>query len=510
MFQKVFKSFSTGARVDENSVWFYFLRDKESQLAKCKKCDKEIKSHGGNTSGLHTHLRTNHEIDLLKRKSTQDTASSLASFSSDPLSSAKKSKPLITDFFHNQHDKSLPAVFSRMTALNELLFSIFETSTELRTLLEARGFVVPKSATTIRNMVVKYANTIKETVISKFTRLRSEGMRFSLTFDEWTSLKNRRYLNINVHIEEEFWSLGLARVVGSLPAEKCIELVQKVLTQFMLNYYEDIVCVTTDGASVMQKVGHLSNCDQQLCIVHGIQLGVQDVLYKKPSTSAKTVLKGISDDENSSESDDDTTNDDEQDFSDGFQVVMSEKDDTIELTDDLQPLIAKVRTIVKLFRRSPTKNDKTLEKYTVDEFGKAFSLILDSKTRWSSLHTMLERFIKLKNCIRKSLIDLESKIEITDKKFELISSVVACLAPVKLAVEALCRNDATLLSADTTLLFMVNNLGDTELAIKLKAALVRRINERRTSFSSLLHYLHNGHQRYENLDPALDFEHISK
>jgi hypothetical protein len=60
---------------------------------------------------------------------------------------------------------------------------------------------------------------------------------------------------------------------------------------------------------------------------------------------------------------------------------MSEKDETIELTDDLQPLIAKVRTVVKLFRRSPTKNDKTLEKYTVDEFGKAFSLMLDSKTR---------------------------------------------------------------------------------------------------------------------------------
>jgi len=161
MSQKVFKAFSTGARVDENSVWFYFLRDKESQLAKCKKCDKEIKSHGGSTSGLHTHLRTNHEIDLLKRKSTQDTASSLASFSSDPLSSAKKSKPLITDFFEDQHDKSLPAVFSRMTALGGLPFSVFETSTELRTSLEARGFVVPKSATKIRNMVVKYANTIK-------------------------------------------------------------------------------------------------------------------------------------------------------------------------------------------------------------------------------------------------------------------------------------------------------------------------------------------------------------
>jgi hypothetical protein len=82
--------------------------------------------------------------------------------------------------------------------------------------------------------------------------------------------------------------------------------------------------------------------------------------------------------------------------------------------------------------------------------------------------------------------------------------------PEKLAVEALCRNDATLMSADTTLLFMLNNLGDTELAVQLEAALVRRINERRTPFSSLLHYLHKAHQRYENLDLVLSFEDLSK
>jgi hypothetical protein len=76
---------------------------------------------------------------------------------------------------------------------------------------------------------------------------------------------------------------------------------------------------------------------------------------------------------------------------------------------------------------------------------------------------MLEHIMKLKNCIRKSLIDLDSKIKITDKEFDTILSVVACVTPVKLAVEALCRNDATLLSADTTLLFTVNNLADTEL-----------------------------------------------
>jgi hypothetical protein len=37
--------------------------------------------------------------------------------------------------------------------------------------------------------------------------------------------------------------------------------------------------------------------------VHGIQLGVKDGLYKKPTIFAKTILKGISNDEKSSESD---------------------------------------------------------------------------------------------------------------------------------------------------------------------------------------------------------------
>jgi hypothetical protein len=64
----------------------------------------------------------------------------------------------------------------------------------------------------------------------------------------------------------------------------------------------------------MQKVGRLSNCAQQLCILHGIKLGVQDVLYKKIGKFSQTVLKGILDIENSSESDYDTTNDDEEDF----------------------------------------------------------------------------------------------------------------------------------------------------------------------------------------------------
>jgi hypothetical protein len=65
--------------------------------------------------------------------------------------------------------------------------------------------------------------------------------------------------------------------------------------------------------------------------------------------------------------------------------------------------------------------------------------------RWNSLHFMLERFDKVKNCILKSLIG--SSISFDEEELNMIHNLVTLLEPVKLAVEALCRRDATLLSA---------------------------------------------------------------
>jgi hypothetical protein len=59
--------------------------------------------------------------------------------------------------------------------------------------------------------------------------------------------------------------------------------------------------------------------------------------------------------------------------------------------------------------------------------------------RWNS---MLERFDKVENCILKSLIG--SSISFDEEELNMIHNLVTLLEPVKLAVEALCRRDATL------------------------------------------------------------------
>jgi hypothetical protein len=90
---------------------------------------------------------------------------------------------------------------------------------------------------------------------------------------------------------------------------------------------------------------------------------------------------------------------------------------------------------------------------------------------------MLESFDKVKNCILKLLIDLGSSILFVAEELNMIHNLGTTLEPVKLAVEALCRRDAILLSADTLISFIINNLGNSDLAVQLKESLSRRINE---------------------------------
>lgn len=242
----------------------------------------------------------------------------------------------------------------------------------------------------------------------------------------------------------------------------------------------------------MKKVGRLFDAEHQLCIVHGLQLAVVEVLYKKqPKPSSEAVNEEDAANIVEDISDDDVEN---QDYSQSF-IVDGDTAELNELTDECNifTLIQKIRTAVKSFRQSPTKNDEVLQKYVIEEFKENFSLILDCKTRWSSLLAMIERFYKLKNCVRKALIDIKSNIVFSDEEMETIETLIEILLPVKLAVEALCREDANLLTANTTLEFLLANIGSrTQLHDKMKSALRRRITERLTDLSNILQYLHSG------------------
>ena len=95
-----------------------------------------------------------------------------------------------------------------------------------------------------------------------------------------------------------------------------------------------------------------------------------------------------------------------------------------------------------------SRENEVLQKYVLLAQNKELSLVLNCKTRWSFMYEMVERFICLKKCISKALLDLSIEHGICTTEFSLLNELKCALEPIKLAVEASCRKDATLLTAE--------------------------------------------------------------
>ncbi len=226
------------------------------------------------------------------------------------------------------------------------------------------------------------------------------GQRFSITLDEYTSLKNRRFLNINIHQKNKHWNLGLKRVSGSFPAEKAAEIVAQRVEEFGLNMADCVVCSVTDGASVMVKFGKIISTEHQTCYTHGVHLAVQEVLYEKNQSSNSG--------EKQEESDNDKENSDDSDNKENSRFIDDKINESISIPKvkvHLQSVIVKVRKIVKLFRKSPVKND-VLQEEVKKQHGREIVLILDCRTRWNSLLAMIQQFLKIKEQIGIVLGDM--------------------------------------------------------------------------------------------------------
>ena len=151
------------------------------------------------------------------------------------------------------------------------------------------------------------------------------------------------------------------------------------------------------------------------------------------------------------------------------------------LKHHLNLVISKVRRITKMFRKSPTKND-ILQNYVKEiRNGKELKLIIDCKTRWNSLLTMIERFLDLKKPLSKALIGISGSTNIEDYEWEILEDIQKSLKPIEIAVSSLCNRELSLLTAEGIFNFMYSQLekNGSQLALNLFEALKNRIEYRR-------------------------------
>ncbi|KAL1447382.1 hypothetical protein WDU94_012282, partial [Cyamophila willieti] len=280
-----------------------------------------------------------------------------------------------------------------------------------------------------------------------------------------------------------------------MTAEVCVDLLKERLACFGLSLDEDIVAIVTDGPNVMLKVGRLIPGKHQLCFAHGIYLAVCDVLYKKRLDETEAIEE--TDIAQGQEDSIDEALDSLDSLESGLIINPSESViDVPELTSDnnISEVIKKVRKVVGHFKRSSTKNDTVLQKYVREEKGKELSLILDVKTRWNSLLDMIGRFVVLKSCIQKALIDTKCQIKLEERDFNVLEKIVGVLTPIKLTVEVLCRRNSNLCTADAALKFLLDQLFQmkTNLSEKMMSSLITRLKQRRNpTMSGVLNYLQN-------------------
>ena len=73
---------------------------------------------------------------------------------------------------------------------------------------------------------------------------------------------------------------------------------------------------------------------------------------------------------------------------------------------------------------------------------------------------MLERFVQIKPGVVKTMVDLSKDWNISAEKFKLIVHTKEILEPVKLSVDAICRADASLITAERVITFLRQELND--------------------------------------------------
>ena len=207
-------------------------------------------------------------------------------------------------------------------------------------------------------------------LLRKFVKSKKKtNNRFLISFDESTSTRNQRFINLNLYFPVGFQLLGLICVKGSMVTERAIELAQERLHEYALSLNHDIVSTITDGVYIMMKFGRETEPLHFSCLAHGIHLSVCDVLYTEK-------LKQISDECSDRGG---TGNATANDKSDGEKNAEEKSDEQqcdeeqqnyFDIISDIKKIIKKVRKNVKIFRKSPVKNDNNLQQQVQQSFRK--------------------------------------------------------------------------------------------------------------------------------------------
>jgi hypothetical protein len=186
---------------NHSTVWNYFTKQSD-EISVCGKCAKTLCCKGSSTTSMINHLKLKHNINILKTNHKESTV---------PVVKSTNSATSILKYIKRQ---KLNEIVARLFAEDGFTVNGITRSSFIRQSLSQRGFSLPANPTGVMNLVLSYSKEIQTEIKSCLSDAKKSGARFSLTLDEWSSLANKRYFNVNIHSQSLFFNLGLIYIPG--------------------------------------------------------------------------------------------------------------------------------------------------------------------------------------------------------------------------------------------------------------------------------------------------------
>lgn len=101
----------------------------------------------------------------------------------------------------NKHEEqeTIEEIVAKLIAKDGFTISGIARSEFIRQSIKKRSMTLPQQPSDVMNLVFKYYNTVKEQVVKSIQAMKLKNKKFTLSIDEWTSFKNRRYLNVHLY-----------------------------------------------------------------------------------------------------------------------------------------------------------------------------------------------------------------------------------------------------------------------------------------------------------------------
>lgn len=403
-----------------SKLWNYFNK-KDGKTATCKQCLRDVK-YSGNTTNLSSHLKKNHpkiysDISGLTKQSKINTPLKVEIFDQPGTSTAAVNLPatstasVFTDTPENRSQEKLSLISpiaeafskSRLYAEGGLRYSkivdclLYLICKDKRPfyMLEGEGFrrlmkeLAPSFKVPSPKYIKKQLDLKYQSVSNNMKQRIADAPHVSFSMDTWTeTMAEKSFFGITCHFLEGSNIISVDLSLVQLSSNHTAELLEQTMLQVFKEWNIDtkkIVSITTDNGSNMVAAVKSSFEPQHVpCFAHTLNLVTET-------------------------------------------AVSHEK---------IEPIIKKVRGVVKYIKNSVIMSDK-LRKAQMDNNvpeGKMRKMILDVKTRWNSTYYMVERFLDLLKIVSQLLIEEPSSPEMPNAvEIDALRNLAAILRPFEFA-----------------------------------------------------------------------------